>query len=83
MSPPQKGEKCKKEGDFLKRLTPIKAIRAKCMDCSAGQPSEIRNCLVIDCPLYIYRFGKNPNRKGIGRKIGCFTKKSPIEVTIS
>jgi len=49
-------------------LTPIKAIRTKCLDCSGGQPSEVRRCDINDCPLLPYRFGKNPNRKGIGAK---------------
>ncbi|MCX5705462.1 MAG: hypothetical protein NTZ92_05360 [Candidatus Omnitrophica bacterium] len=52
----------------MKPLTPIKAIRAKCLDCSSGQPSEVRRCDINDCPLLPYRFGKNPNRKGIGAK---------------
>lgn len=60
----------------MKRLTPIKAIRAKCLDCSGGQPSEVRNCLIEDCPLFPYRFGKNPNRKGIGPKTGSILEKS-------
>ena len=50
----------------MKRLTPVKAIRAKCLDCCCGQPKEVRLCVIPDCPLYNYRFGKNPNRKGIG-----------------
>lgn len=47
-------------------LTPIKAIRAKCMDCTAGQPGEIRDCIIRECPLYPFRMGRNPNRAGIG-----------------
>ena len=50
----------------IKKLTPLKAIRAKCLDCSAWQPSEVRRCSDLTCPLFSYRFGKNPNRKGIG-----------------
>ncbi len=50
----------------MKILSPLKAIRAKCLDCSCYQPKEIRNCHIIDCPLYAYRMGKNPNRSGIG-----------------
>ena len=50
----------------MKKLTPLKAIRAKCLECSAGQPSEVRRCLADDCPLFTYRFGHNPRRKGIG-----------------
>lgn len=42
------------------RLTPIKAIRAKCLDCCAGQPKEIRLCSCEKCPLYPYRMGHRP-----------------------
>ena len=47
-------------------LPPAKAIRAKCLECSNFQPSEVRECHLEDCPLYHYRFGKNPftGRKG-------------------
>lgn len=45
-------------------LTPLKAIRAKCLDCSGGQPKEVRFCPVEDCPLHHLRFGKNPALKG-------------------
>ena len=46
-----------------KHLTPVKAIRKNCLDCSGGSVSEVRNCVVTDCPLYLYRLGRNPNRK--------------------
>lgn len=42
-------------------LTPIKAIRAKCMDCCCGSAKEVELCPIHDCSLYPYRFGKNPN----------------------
>ncbi len=41
-------------------LTPVKAIRAKCLDCSCGQVKEIRECPVMTCPLWPYRMGKRP-----------------------
>lgn len=63
-------------------LTPLKAIRRKCIDCSGFQPSEVRNCEIPECPLFPYRLGKNPNRKGIGKKIGGFSKKIPTELKI-
>ena len=50
----------------MKCLTPVKAMRAKCLNCCCGQPKEVRLCPISECPLYPYRFGKNPNRKGIG-----------------
>lgn len=45
-----------------KILTPIKAIRKKCLDCNSTA-NEVKLCTVKDCPLYPYRLGKNPNRK--------------------
>ena len=41
-------------------MTPIKAIRAKCLDCCCGQVAEVRLCPCKSCPLYPYRFGKRP-----------------------
>lgn len=49
------------------RLTPLKAIRARCLDCQGNRPSGVRKCEDVDCPHYCFRFGKNPNRKGVGR----------------
>lgn len=40
--------------------SPVKAIRAKCLDCCYDSPSEVRMCPSEDCPLYPFRFGKNP-----------------------
>ena len=47
----------------IKITSPLKAIRAKCFDCCGGKYNEIRKCSAKNCPLYTYRFGKNPNRK--------------------
>jgi len=49
-------------------MTPLKAIRAKCLECSAGSIKEVRLCPVHDCELYQYRMGHNPKRKGLGGK---------------
>lgn len=48
-----------------KQLTPMKAIRKNCLDCSGGSVGEVRECVITDCPLYNFRLGKNPARKGI------------------
>lgn len=42
---------------------PLKAIRAKCLDCSGDYINEVRECPVTDCALYPFRMGKNPFRK--------------------
>lgn len=40
--------------------SPIKAIRAKCLDCSGGNEAEVRKCVAITCPLWSFRMGRNP-----------------------
>lgn len=47
-----------------KAVTAIKAIRLKCLDCCCGSAYEVEMCPVKGCPLYEYRFGKNPRHKG-------------------
>ena len=47
-----------------KQITsPLKAIRAKCLDCCCDQATEVKLCPASTCPLYPFRFGKNPFRK--------------------
>lgn len=41
---------------------PVKAIRLKCLDCSGGSSEEVKKCVIPHCPLYPFRFGKNPFR---------------------
>jgi hypothetical protein len=41
-------------------LTPVKAIRAKCLECSGGSKKEVRLCRIEDCALFPYRMGKRP-----------------------
>ena len=45
------------------QTNPVKVIRQYCLDCSNGSPHEVRKCHINDCPLYPFRFGKNPYRK--------------------
>ncbi len=39
----------------------LKAIRAKCLDCSQSA-SEVRRCTAVTCALWPYRMGTNPFR---------------------
>jgi hypothetical protein len=50
-------------------MSPLRAIRKKCLDCSCDNTAEVRRCLITDCALFPFRMGKNPNRKGIGGKL--------------
>lgn len=42
---------------------PVKAIREFCLGCSGDSPNEVKLCPVTSCPLYDFRFGKNPHRQ--------------------
>ncbi len=66
---------------FGKYLTPIKSIRKYCLWCCCGSRKLVRECPVKDCPLWIYRMGKNPCRKGIGNnyKMPFKSQKSVVE----
>jgi hypothetical protein len=52
----------------MKTHTPMKAIRAKCLDCSCQQPKEVRLCTVKQCPLYPFRMGKRPIKSNLLQK---------------
>lgn len=49
----------------MAKLTPMKAIRAKCLDCCNGQIKEIRECPVKKCALHRYRSGHRPKAEEI------------------
>lgn len=42
----------------MKNLTPLEAIRCKCLNCSYDAPHEVRNCINTKCALFAYRKGK-------------------------
>lgn len=44
----------------MAKLTPMKAIRKKCLDCCSGQHTEVRECTIKNCPLWGYRMGHRP-----------------------
>lgn len=47
----------------LQLKNPVKAIRAKCLDCSDGNSNEVKNCQIPSCPIFPFRLGKNPFRQ--------------------
>lgn len=44
----------------MKKLTPMKAIRQKCLECSCGSSKEVSLCTIKTCALYAYRSGHRP-----------------------
>lgn len=44
-------------------LSILQALRARCVDCCAGQVSEVRRCVSLNCPSWPFRMGYNPWRE--------------------
>lgn len=44
----------------MTKLTPMKAIRKKCIDCCCGSKYEVKLCTCENCPLFPYRMGHRP-----------------------
>ena len=42
-------------------LRPLKAVRAKCIDCCCGQMPEVRLCPSKTCALWLFRMGHRPD----------------------
>jgi hypothetical protein len=52
----------------------VKTIRKHCLECTGGSRKLVAQCIDFDCPVYIFRFGRNPNR--------CRNEaNSPVELT--
>ena len=49
--------------ELPKTTSPIRAVRLKCLDCTCNSPKEVEACPIKACPLWAFRFGKNPYRK--------------------
>ncbi len=43
----------------------MKAVRDDCLCCMGGSRKEVKLCTVMHCPLWPYRFGRNPKPEDI------------------
>ena len=66
-----------------KPVSPLKAIRAFCLECVGFQCAEVKDCRGDkdnDCPLYKFRFGRNTTRK---KKILTKQQKKELRVRLT
>lgn len=61
---------------MVAKVTPLKAIRQKCLDCCVYVKGEVKNCTSYGCPLWEFRFGKYP------RKSSYFMKKNLVKPSV-
>ncbi len=52
-------------------LTPMKAIRKKCLDCVCWSRHEVKLCEITLCPLWPYRSGHKPKDSDSGKETAC------------
>ena len=59
-------------------MSPPKALRLRCIDCSAGSSLEVRLCTAASCPSWPFRMGRNPwrapvreERRQLGRELAA------------
>ena len=55
-----------KDGYRTKELTPLRALRNRCLDCCNWSVEEVKGCLAEDCAAWVFRSGRDPSRKGTG-----------------
>ena len=48
-------------------MSPIEAIRRKCLDCSCHKSSEVKLCEAVACPLWPFRADRHPYTKDASR----------------
>ena len=46
-----------------KPMSPMQAIRQKCLDCCCGQFVEVKLCEAVTCSLWPFRAGRHPYTK--------------------
>jgi hypothetical protein len=44
-------------------VSPLQALRARCVDCCAGSADEVRKCTAVYCPSWPFRMGFDPWRQ--------------------
>ena len=59
-------------------MSPLKALRLRCIDCCAGSSLEVRLCTAVSCPSWPFRLGRNPwrapvseERRQMGRELAA------------
>ena len=60
-------------------MTLLKAIRAKCMECTGGNRRKILHCPSDGCPLYPYRMWRKPSKSSHAVALSRYqtTRKAP------
>ena len=56
----------------MRKPSRARAVKDKCLECSGGSPLEVTLCVIVKCPLWIFRTGNNTSKaywKRVGRAL--------------
>lgn len=51
------------------KVSPLRALRLKCLDCCNESAQEVRLCTALDCPSWPFRMGRNPWRPPLSAEV--------------
>ena len=73
----------KLQSQKIQQLLPlVGAIKARCLDCSAGSLYEVKMYICPSCALFPYRMGLNSNEPKTTNKKSKLAVKTPNEAEI-
>jgi len=61
-SDPRRLSRAELEGLGHRPMSPLRALRERCVDCCGDQLAEVRKCTATGCPSWPFRMGSNPWR---------------------
>src|ERR1700738_101761 len=62
-------------------MSPLQALRARCLDCCAQQPKDVALCPAVGCPSWPFRMGTDPWRKTASEARREAARKTMAETT--
>ena len=74
--PAHRSKAMRARNDVYKRMRDLgipsilKSIRLYCLDCTGGSKRDVRMCPISQCPMWPYRFGRQPKEQDI--RVPCF-----------
>ena len=51
------------------RVSPLRALRLKCLGCCNDSAQEVSLCTAVDCPSWPFRMGRNPWRPPLSAEV--------------
>ena len=60
-------------------ITPVKAIRKKCVDCCCGALKAVAECESVACPIWPYRMGRRPTQEMVDQFLAVYQEEEEYD----